>query len=51
MELSGEASHFGDVESDGPVRKFRMNGLEECGIHELPRMRRGIADSTQHNDV
>ena len=40
VELSGEVSHFGDV---GPVRKFGMSGLEECGIHEIPDTRRGIA--------
>ena len=28
------------------VRKFRMNGLGECGIHELPDMHRGIAGSS-----
>ena len=27
------------------VRSIRMNGLEECGVHELPDMRYGTAGS------
>ena len=32
--------------ADRRVRKFRMNGLGECSVHELRDMRRGIAGSS-----